>query len=203
MTQTVCGILLAGGQSRRMGGGDKCLRELAGKTILQHVIERAAPQVQALAINANGDPQRFEAYDLPVVADSIEGYAGPLAGVLAGMEWVAAHKPSCELMATFATDAPFAPRDLVPRLLDGLAAENADIAVASSAGRSHPVFALWPVHLRKALREAMIGEEVRKVDVFTARYRVATVEWNARGMDPFYNVNRPDDYEHARQFLQA
>lgn len=203
MSRPVCGVLLAGGQSRRMGGGDKCLRELAGKTILQHVIARVAPQVQALVINANGDPLRFDAYDLPVVADSIEGYAGPLAGVLAGMDWLATNKPNCELMATFATDAPFAPRDLVPRLLEGLEAANADIAVAASGGRSHPVFALWPVYVRDALREAMMREDVRKVDVFTARYKFTEVEWNAGGMDPFYNVNRPDDFEHARQLLQA
>ncbi|MFD1379019.1 molybdenum cofactor guanylyltransferase MobA [Fodinicurvata halophila] len=184
------------------GGGDKCLRELAGKTILQHVMERVSPQVKALAINANGDPARFDDYGLPVVSDSIEGFAGPLAGVLTGMEWAAEHVPGCELIATFATDAPFVPTDLVPRLQAALERSGSDIAAASSGGRAHPVFGLWPVALREDLRDAMIREEVRKVDVFTARYKLVTVDWSNAPLDPFYNVNHPEDFDRALELLQ-
>lgn len=203
MSHNICGILLAGGQSRRMGGGDKCLRALGEKTILQHVIDRVTPQVKALAINANGDPARFADYDLPVVADSIEGFAGPLAGVLTGMEWAADHLPACERIATFATDAPFVPPDLVERLEVTMERSGADIAVASSGGREHPVFALWPVNLREDLRDAMIREEVRKVDIFTARYKLVTVDWSNEPIDPFYNVNRPEDFDRALELLRS
>lgn len=203
MGHDVCGILLAGGQSRRMGGGDKCLRALGGKTILQHVIDRVSPQVKALAINANGDPSRFAGYGLPVVADSIEGFAGPLAGVLTGMEWAADHLPDCERIATLATDAPFVPLDLVDRLETTLERSGADIAVACSGGRAHPVFALWPVSLREDLRDAMIREEVRKVDIFTARYKLVSVYWPDEPLDPFYNVNHPEDFDRALELLQS
>lgn len=204
----VAGVLLAGGQSRRMGGGDKCLRPLAGRPLLAHIIARARPQVGPLVLNANGDPARFAAFDLPVAADVVEGYAGPLAGVLTGMEWAAAHAPRCAHIATFACDAPFFPQDLVAKLHKGLEEEAADMACAASAGRSHPVFALWPVRLRAELRRAMLDEEVRKVDVWTARYRLATVEFPivetpAGALDPFFNTNRPDDLAEAERFAAA
>ncbi|HEX7967440.1 MAG TPA: molybdenum cofactor guanylyltransferase MobA, partial [Stellaceae bacterium] len=164
----VAGIVLAGGQSRRMGGGDKCLRPLAGRPILAHIIERARGQVTALALNANGDPARFEAFGLPVVADSVSGFAGPLAGVLAGLDW-AAGVPQATHVASFAGDAPFFPPDLVARLASAIADDAHDLACAASAGRAHPVFGLWPVALREALRRAMTREDIRKVDVWTAR----------------------------------
>jgi molybdopterin-guanine dinucleotide biosynthesis protein A len=145
--QAVVGVLLAGGQARRMGGGDKCLRPLGGRTILDHVLERARPQVRALVLNANGDPARFAAFDLPVAADVIEGFAGPLAGVLTGMAWAGRHRPECPWIATIATDTPFFPTDLVARLLAAIEADGADLACAASVGRAHPVFGLWPVRL--------------------------------------------------------
>lgn len=204
----VCGILMAGGQSRRMGGGDKALRELNGRPLLSRIVGRARPQVSALILNANGDPARFADFGLPVVRDVVEGFAGPLAGVLTGLEWVAENRPGCAWIATFACDAPFFPEDLVPRLRSAIRAEGADMACAASGGRSHPVFALWPVALRHDLRRAMIDEDIRKVDVWTARYRLATVEFPAVDtpggeVDPFFNVNRPEDLAEAERLLRT
>lgn len=195
------GVLLAGGQSRRMGGGDKCLRLIGGKPILARVVERARPQVAALALNANGDPARFATFGLEVIADSVPGYAGPLAGVLAGLDWAAALGIGATHLASFATDAPFLPRDLVARLVEGLGGGAYALARAASDGRAHPVFGLWPLGIREALRRALVEEEVRKVDVFTARYRLAVAEFPAEPVDPFFNTNRPEDLEAADRLL--
>ena len=154
----VAGLLLAGGQSRRMGGGDKTLQLLGGMALLDRVIERLQPQVDALVLNANGDPARFARFGLPVVSDSVPGFAGPLAGVLAGLDWAAAHRPDCPYVASVATDAPFLPGDLVARLAAELDAAHADLACAASGGRAHPVFGLWPVRLREDLRRAVAEE---------------------------------------------
>ncbi len=197
---TTIGLLLAGGLARRMGGGDKCLRPLGGRPMLAHIVERARPQVAALVLNANGDPARFAAFGLPVVADVVEGFAGPLAGVLTGMEWAAAHRPDAPWLATFATDAPFFPRDLVARLHAAVARDGADMAAARSDGQDHPVFGLWPVRLRADLRRAM-DEGVRKVDVWTARYRLAVADFAAEPFDPFFNANRPEDLAEAERLL--
>ena len=198
----VVGVLLAGGQARRMGGGDKCLRPLGGRTILEHVIERARPQVAALVLNANGDPARFADFGLPVAPDVIEGFAGPLAGVLTGMEWARAHRPDCPWIATIATDTPFFPADLVGRLLGAVEREGTDLACAASGGRAHPVFGLWPVRLAHDLRAAMT-DGTRKVDVWTARHRLAEVPFPADPIDPFVNTNRPEDLAEAERLLRA
>jgi molybdopterin-guanine dinucleotide biosynthesis protein A len=202
----VAGVLLAGGLSRRMGGGDKCLRDLGGRPILVRIIERAAPQVGALVLNANGDPARFAAFGLPVAADVVEGYAGPLAGVLTGLDWAAAHAPGAAWVASFACDAPFFPTDMVARLLAAVEASGADMACAVTHGRTHPVFGLWPVALREPLRRAMVEEEIRKVDLWTARYKLVEVafpdaETAAGPLDPFFNTNRPEDLEEAARYL--
>ena len=199
----VAGILLAGGQSRRMGGGDKCLRLLGGRTILDRVIARARPQVAALALNANGDAARFAEFGLPVVADSIADFAGPLAGVLAGLDWAAAHAPQCSHVVSFATDTPFLPVDLVRRLVAAAEAASAELACAASDGRSHPVFGLWPMALREALRHAMRAEGIRKVDAWTGRYRLAVAEYGTRPFDPFFNANRPEDLAAAERLAAA
>ena len=196
------GLLLAGGLSRRMGGGDKCLRPLGGKPVLAHIIGRARPQVAALVLNANGDPARFAAFGMPVVADTIEGFAGPLAGVLTGMEWAAANRPDAAWLATFATDAPFFPHDLVARLHAAVARAGADLACARSDGQDHPVFGLWPVRLRAEPRRAM-EEGVRKVDVWTARYKLAVAEFPSEPFDPFFNANRPEDLAEAERLLKS
>ncbi len=199
----VVGLLLAGGRARRMGGGDKCLLPLAGRPLLEHVIHRARPQVARLVLNANGDPARFAAFGLPVVADTIEGFAGPLAGVLAGLDWMARRGSGADWLATFATDTPFFPFDLVARMREAVACEGADLACAASGGRAHPVFGLWPLALREDLERAMREEGLRKIDRFTARYRLATVEWPVGDIDPFFNVNRVEDLEAAEARLRA
>jgi molybdopterin-guanine dinucleotide biosynthesis protein A len=198
----IVGLLLAGGLSRRMGGGDKALRLLGGRSLLERVIERLRPQTAALVLNANGDPARFAHFGLPVVADSIPDFAGPLAGILAGLDWAAEHRPDCHLVASVATDAPFLPGDLVERLVEGMEAAGAELACAASGDQSHPVIGLWPVRLRDALRRALIDEGIRKVDVWTARYRLATVPFpEVAGIDPFFNANRPEDLGRAAALL--
>ena len=196
---TIVGLLLAGGQSRRMGGGDKALLPLAGRTLLDHVIDRMRPQVAALVLNANGEPSRFARFGLPVVPDSIADFAGPLAGILAGLDWAAANRPDCEIIVRVATDAPFLPAGLVGHLVEGMNKAGADLACAASRGQTHPVIGLWPVRLREALREAVVAEGIRKVDRWTARYRLATVPFpdQPTGVDPFFNANRPEDLERA------
>ncbi len=198
----IVGLLLAGGQSRRMGGGDKTLRLLAGQTLLDRVIDRVRPQVDALVLNANGDPSRFARFGLPVVADSIADFAGPLAGILAGLDWTAANQPDCAFIVSLATDAPFLPADLVARLVEGMNSQGAELACAASGGQPHPVIGLWPVRLRGELRQALIAEEIRKVDVWTARYRLATVDFPITTIDPFFNANRPEDLDRAAALLQ-
>ena len=198
---SVVGVLLAGGLARRMGGGDKCLRRLGERTILEQVIARARPQVAGLLLNANGDPARFAAFGLPVAADVVEGFAGPLAGVLTGLEWARAHRPDCPWTATIATDTPFFPRDLVARMVAAVEAEGADLACAASAGRTHPVFGLWPVRLAGDLRRAMLEDGLRKVDVWTARYRLVEVDFPTAPRDPFFNTNRPEDLAEAERLL--
>jgi molybdenum cofactor guanylyltransferase len=208
-TSPIVGVLLAGGLARRMGGGDKPLRLLAGRPLLDHVIARLRPQVAALVLNANGDPARFMAYGLPVVADSIPDFAGPLAGVLAGLDWAAEHRPDCPMVSSVATDAPFLPADLVARMIEAVAAEGADMACAASDGQAHPVIGLWPVRLREELRRALADEGLHKVDVWTARYRLAVVSFPTEvpglgpGIDPFFNANRPDDLKTAEALLAA
>ena len=197
----VVGLLLAGGQSRRMGGGDKTLRLLGGIPLIDRVIERLRPQVDALVLNVNGDPARFARLGLPVAADSVPGFAGPLAGVLAGLDWAFSHRSDCPYVVSVATDAPFLPIDLVARLAQGLDEGSADLACAASGGRPHPVFGLWPVRLRDDLRRAVVGQAIRKVDLWTARHVLATVPFADYPVDPFFNANRPEDLETAAALL--
>jgi len=199
---TIAGVLLAGGQSRRMGGGDKCLLPLGSQSILAHAIARARPQVSALVLNANGDAERFAPFALSVVPDGVAGFAGPLAGVLAGLDWAAASVPGATHVASFATDAPFFPRDLVPRLVAALDGRH-ELAAAASLGRTHPVFGIWPVSVRQALRRALVEEGVRKVDAFTARYSLAVVDFPVGEVDPFFNTNDQDDLEAARLLVAS
>jgi molybdopterin-guanine dinucleotide biosynthesis protein A len=195
------GILLAGGLATRMGGGDKSLMLLGGKPILTHVIDRIAPQVAALALNANGDPGRLAEWSLAVVPDAISGFPGPLAGIHAGMEWARGHHPDIADIVSVPTDTPFLPADLVDRLL--AARGNADIAVAASTGQPHPVVALWPVRLAAELHRLVTDEGMRRVTDFARRYTVAYVDFPVAGIDPFFNVNRPGDLEQAELRLKA
>jgi molybdopterin-guanine dinucleotide biosynthesis protein A len=196
---SVCGIILAGGLARRMGGGDKPLKTIAGKPILAHVIERLRAQCASLVLNANGDPARFARFGLPVVADDVPDFAGPLAGILAGLEWIAANVPQVECAVSVAADTPFIPRDLVQRLQAARLNEACDISVATSGGRTHPVIALWPIALRTELRRALTEGGERKIDRFTARYQVAEVGWPSEFYDPFFNVNEASDLRAAER----
>lgn len=203
----IVGVVLAGGQSRRMGGGDKCLLELAGKPLLAHVIDRLRPQVDALTLNANGDPARFAAFGLDVVADPVEGFAGPLAGVLAGFGWARAHAPQARWVVTAASDTPFFPEDLAARLLAATQGRYPAIALAASAGRQHPVFGLWPTALEHDLRAAL-DAGTRKVLDWTARHTTVTAafpetEVGGTALDPFFNANRPEDLARAEELLLA
>ncbi|MBI1866791.1 MAG: molybdenum cofactor guanylyltransferase MobA [Methylocystis sp.] len=191
------GIILAGGQARRLGGADKPLIEIGGVPILAHVVSRLAPQCVALVLNANGDPARFSRFGLEAAPDDVEGFAGPLAGVLAGLDYVAASHPDVALAVSVPADTPFVPRDLALRLASARAAAGAEIAVASSGGRAHHAVALWPVTIRAALRHALIQEDIRKVSAFIGRHRHVVVEWSIEPIDPFFNVNRPEDVDRA------
>lgn len=197
----VLGCILAGGLARRMGGGDKGLIRLGGRLVLDHVLDRLKPQVSQVMLNANGDPTRFSDYGLPVVPDSVEGFAGPLAGVLAGLEW-ARDNTQAEWVATAATDTPFFPVDFVTRMLAAIEAAGAGMACAASDGRHHPVFGLWPVRLAADLRHALVEEDIRKVDLWTARHKLVAVEFATQPHDPFFNVNRPEDVVEAERIAQ-
>ena len=192
-------VILAGGLSRRMGGGDKGLRLLGGKRILQHVVERVVPQVDRAILNANGDPGRFAEFGLPVVPDGLPDFPGPLAGVLAGMEWAATNAPGATHVASFAGDSPFVPRDLVARMAAEL--PKALLVSVRSAGQDYPIIGLWPVSLADALRRAMVEEDMRKVDRWTARYRLAVIDVAADPVDPFFNANAPADLDEAERLL--
>lgn len=203
----IIGVLLAGGLSRRFGGGDKCLNVLAGRTLLERVVERVRPQVGALILNASGDGSRFADARLEpmpeIVADIAPGALGPLAGVLTGMAWARSHMRGARWVATFATDAPFLPGDLVDRLLAAAHQQGASIAIASSSGRAHPVFALWSMDLMDDLRVAVAEEGLRKVMTWVERYPLAEVDFTAAPVDPFFNINTPEDLARAEQFIEG
>lgn len=205
-TKVSCvGVLLAGGLSRRMGGGDKGLEMLAGRPMLAHAIERLRPQVGQLVLNANGDAERFAAFALPVVADASPDFAGPLAGVLAGMRWSEANVPDAAWIATAACDTPFFPRDLVARLRTAAEEDNAAVASAASGGQGHHVFGLWDIRLADGL-EAALANGQRKVQDWIARYPHVAVNFaparvGGATIDPFYNINTPDDLAQAEALL--
>ena len=201
MTSPIVAVLLAGGLARRMGGGDKCLRKVAGRPLLSRVIERIFPQVDHVVLNANGDPERFSEFGLPVIADVVEGNAGPLAGILTGLDWAARHVTECEWVVSVPTDAPFLPMDYVARMMAAIEDEDAELACASTNGRTHPVAGLWALRLMLELRSALIDEDIRKIDQWTVRYRLADVEFSSEPIDPFFNANRPEDLKAAEVIL--
>ncbi|NOR64061.1 MAG: molybdenum cofactor guanylyltransferase MobA [Rhodobacteraceae bacterium] len=199
----IAGVVLAGGQSSRMGGGDKCLLPLGGQPILSHVIDRISPQVEAAVLNANGDPARFSAFGLPVVADSISGFAGPLAGVLAGLDW-AAENGFSHIVST-AADSPFFPPRLVTGLRFACEASGLPMAMAHSPRETggyfrQPTFALYDVSLRENLRTALQGG-VRKVIQWVEPLGCAPIVFHGFSEDPFFNINTPEDLVHAEGLL--
>jgi molybdopterin-guanine dinucleotide biosynthesis protein A len=203
-SESVVGVLLAGGRSSRMGGGDKGLRLLGGRPVLAHVIERLRPQVAAIVINANGDLSRFARFDLPVVADSVEGYAGPLAGIEAGLAWAKLHCPDKSAVVTVATDTPFIPLDLVRRFADARK-DASTLLVARSEKGVQPVIGMWPLAMRRKLKQAL-EQGVRKVGAFVEEHAAVEVsfpptEIGGRRIDPFFNINRPEDLAEAEALL--
>jgi len=197
------GVLLAGGLARRMGGGDKPLKGIAGRTILERALERLAPQCDGLILNANGDPARFAHIGLPVVPDDVPGFAGPLAGILAALDWTAAHRPEIAWVTSAAADSPFLPRDFVSRLHAARILADVPLACAESGGRAHPTNGLWPVALRDDLRHALVVEDLRKIDRWTARHGAAQAAWTSEPIDPFFNANAPEDIDEAERLIQA
>ena len=196
------GLVLAGGLARRMGGGDKALLRIGGATILERVLARLRPQCHGLLINANGDPARFAGTGLPVVADDIPDFAGPLAGILAGLDWAAAHAPDVMWVGSVPGDCPFLPRDLIGRLHAARTEADTPLACAKSGDWRHPVAGLWPVALRDDLRRALIAEDLRKIEIWTARHGIALAEWPDKPVDPFFNVNTPEDAARANEIAE-
>jgi molybdenum cofactor guanylyltransferase len=201
MTYTpTSGVVLAGGLARRMGGIDKMHIRIGDATILERIIDRLFPQCAEMVINGNAGPERFVAASLPVVADSIPGYPGPLAGILAGLDGAPlVTRQIVEWIVSVPSDCPFLPRDLVAKLHEARIAAGAQLACAASGGHRHPVVGLWPVALREDLRRALTEEGMRKVGEWSARYTLAVAEWPDVPVDPFFNVNTPDDVAEAER----
>jgi molybdenum cofactor guanylyltransferase len=193
------GLVLAGGLARRMGGGDKALLRIGGVAILDRVLDRLRPQCSGIVLNANGDPARFASTGLPVVPDDVPGFAGPLAGILAGLDWAAAHAPGIAWVGTVPGDCPFLPRDLIGRLHTARIETGMPLACAKSGDWRHPVVGLWPVALRRDLRHALVAEDLRKIEIWTSRHGIALAEWPDRPVDPFFNVNTPEDAARANE----
>jgi molybdopterin-guanine dinucleotide biosynthesis protein A len=193
------GLVLAGGLARRMGGGDKALIEIGGAPILDRVLARLAPDCAQVILNANGDPARYAWYGLPVIPDGIPGFAGPLAGVLAGLDWAAQHRPDLEWAVSAPADCPFLPRNLVARLHEARMTQGMRLACATSGARRHPVVGLWPVALRGELRAALVNEGLHKIETWTARHGVALADWPVEPIDPFFNVNTPEEVAEAER----
>jgi len=207
LPESVVGVLLAGGKSSRMGGGDKCLLPLAGKPMLTRIIDRLSPQVTDLVLNANGDMSRFTAFDLPIVMDRLGGQIGPLAGVHAGIEWATANRPGSRFVITCATDTPFFPIDLVARFLASLKGGEPKLLVARSEEGLHPVFGLWPVSLAPAIETSLAGG-MRKVQAWVREHQAKEIsfpvgEIGGRKIDPFFNLNLPEELAEAEVLLRG
>ncbi|HEY7244687.1 MAG TPA: molybdenum cofactor guanylyltransferase MobA [Xanthobacteraceae bacterium] len=199
MTAKPLGLVLAGGLARRMGGGDKARLRIGGRTILERVLARLQQQCTAVIINANGDPSRFADTGLAVVPDSVPGFAGPLAGILAGLDWAAGEAPDVADIVTVPGDCPFLPEDLVARLFAARSRQGTQLACARSGERRHPVVGLWAVVLRGDLRQALVVEDLRKIEAWTERHGVAVADWPAVPVDPFFNINTPEDAAEAER----
>ena len=203
----IIGIVLAGGKSSRMGGGDKALLPLGGRLLLGHVVARLRPQVAEIALNANDDPGRFAAFGLPLVADRLHGQMGPLAGVHAGLTWAKAHRSGSRFVITVAADTPFFPADLVSRLCAATSVTDPKLVVARSERGVHPVFGLWPVSLAPRLEDSLRCGARKALDFVAAQQAKEVafppIEIGGRAVDPFFNINRPEDLTEAEALLSA
>jgi molybdenum cofactor guanylyltransferase len=203
----IIGIVLAGGKSSRMGGGDKALLPLGGRPLLARVVARLRPQVAEIVLNANDDPGRFAAFGLPLVADCLAGQMGPLAGIHAGLAWAWANRPESSFVITVAADTPFFPTDLVSRLRAATSMTDPKLVVARSENGVHPVFGLWPLSLAPLLEESL-RRGARKALDFVAEHRAKEVvfppiEIGGRAVDPFFNINRPEELAEAEALLSV
>ena len=190
-------MILAGGQARRMNGADKPLLILAGRTLMEHVIERAAPQVDELLINANDDLSRFDRFGRILVSDPVGGYPGPLAGILSAFEWTKQNRPAARWLVSFACDCPFLPRDLVSRLTTAAQNSGVQVAAAANGNRHHPVFTAWSTDLPLDARDILLARGLRKVDDLVGAFPNTYVQFSKNPIDPFFNINTPDDLTHA------
>ena len=199
------GLILAGGLTRRMGGGDKARIKIGGVTILDSVLATLSGQVQGMVINANGDPARFADTGLDVVADSVPDFAGPLAGILAGLDYLAAQNNGIEWLLSVPGDCPFLPDDLTERLHEARRKMGAGVplACARSGEWRHPVVGLWPLALREDLRKALFDEGLHKIEIWTARHGIAIADWPDQPIDPFFNVNTPEDAAKAEKIAKG
>ena len=200
-TPATLGLVLAGGLARRMGGGDKVRITIGGVSILDRVLATLSGQCTGIIINANGDPKRFADTGLTVVPDSVPDFVGPLAGILAGLDWLAAQRNGIEWLVSVPGDCPFLPDDLVERLHQARRQRGSGVglACARSGEWRHPVVGLWPLALREDLRKALVEEGLRKIDILTTRHGVAMADWPDQPIDPFFNVNTPEDAERAER----
>jgi molybdenum cofactor guanylyltransferase len=202
MVPETVGVILAGGQGRRMGGVDKALLPLGGTTLIERAIARASVQVRDLIINANGDPGRFGHLGLPVVADRIGGFAGPLAGIFAAFEWMRTNRPKARWLASFACDVPFFPMDMVERLVESTKRETAQVGVAASgSGQHHPVFAVWSSEIASTSEDVLVKGGFRKMDDFIATLPNVRVSFAADPIDPFLNINTPEELAFAEEYI--
>ncbi len=207
LSEDAVGVLLAGGKSSRMGGGDKCLLPLSGRPMLEHIIERLRPQIAELILNANGDPARFARFGIPVIEDRLGDYAGPLAGVHAALAWTKENRPDRRFVLTAAADTPFFPQDLVARFDRALEGPDAKLLIARSETGTHPVFGLWPLSLLSEL-EHSLDRGSRKVGQFVEHQGATFVDFppieiDGTKVDPFFNINRPEDLAAAEKLMQG
>jgi molybdenum cofactor guanylyltransferase len=201
MVADTVGVILAGGQGRRMGGVDKAMLPLGGTTLIERAIARASVQVSDLIINANGDPQRFAHLGLPVVADRVGGFVGPIAGVLAGFEWMRSNRPKARWLASFSCDTPFFPMDMVERLVEKARSERAKVAVAESDSQQHHIFAVWSADISASSEEVLVQRGMRKMGDFIAIFPNARVSFAAHPIDPFMNINTPEELARAEEYI--
>lgn len=192
------GVILAGGQSRRMGGRDKAVMEIFGEPMIAHVARRLAGQCKTVVISANGDASRFDFLNMPVVSDGFSGHRGPLAGILAALDWMTEACPAAQWLASIAVDTPFFPGDFVAKLHEERRKKSSLLAMASSGGRKHPVDALWIATLRSDLRNTLSSGDIGKVGSWMAHHDAAVASWSTDPFDPFMNINTPDELEAAR-----
>lgn len=194
--------ILAGGLARRMGGLDKPLVEISGKTMLAHILSTIQPRTKGpIILNANGDLARYADYKLPIVPDIVPNFAGPLAGILTGLDWMNRYDPKPDFMLSLPGDAPLIPPNLIERLATTAETEQAEIVSVTSNNRTHPVIALWSLNLLEALRHAVINEGIRKIDLWTETKKLLYVDWDISPYDPFYNINRTEDLAYAASIL--